>query len=149
VGGHDAERSSSQHGVAFVVHNFVAHSRARPERAWEALTEPNQTAAFLYGMAAHSTWLVDDPIDFRDRDCDGVRLTGRVLCVRPPERLSYLMRSGPADPPVYVTWSIRSAPNGCAISLEVDEVEAIDSRVDAEDTWLPVLGALQRMLDSG
>jgi hypothetical protein len=66
-----------------------------------------------------------------------------------PERLSYVLQSGPYDPPTYLTWLIRPTPGGCTIRLEIDEVDNADSRQDAEDVWLPVLAALQHLLNPG
>lgn len=63
------------------------------------------------------------------------------------ERLSYLLQAGPADPPVYLTWRLRPSAGGCAIRLEIDEVDAADSQKDAEDAWLPVLAALQLLVN--
>jgi hypothetical protein len=35
------------------------------------------------------------------------------------------------------------------VRLEIDEVDNADSPEDAEDVWLPVLAALQRLLNPG
>lgn len=124
---------------------FACHSPADPARVWAALTDPAQTARYLYGLAVHSTWAPDAVLDVRH---DGrPALTGRILCSRSGERLSYLLRAGPDDPPVYLTWLIRPSHGGCTIRLHVDEVECADSADDAEDIWLPVLAGLQRVLD--
>jgi hypothetical protein len=72
-----------------------------------------------------------------------------VLHAQRPERLSYALQSAPHDPPTYLTWLIRQAPGGCTIRLEIDEVDNADSREDAEDVWLPVLAALQHLLNPG
>ena len=74
-------------------------------------------------------------------------VTGRVLHAQCPERLSYVLQSGPHDPPTFLTWLIRPAPGGCTIRLEIDEVDNADSREDAEDVWLPVLAALQHLVN--
>jgi uncharacterized protein YndB with AHSA1/START domain len=125
----------------------IAHVCADPGLVWTALTDPGQTATYLYGLAAHSTWAPGDPIEFRLGD--RVELTGRVVCVQGHERLSYLLRSGPHDPPVYLTWLLRPTPGGCTVRLQIDEVDAADSPEAAEDIWLPVLAALQRLLTPG
>ena len=138
---------SSPRGVTCVAHVFTAHIRADPGLVWTALTDPGQSTAYLYGLAAHSTWTPGDPVELRLGD--RVQLTGLVLCVQDRERLSYLLSSGPDDPPVYLAWLLRSAPGGCAVRLEVDEVEHPDSAEDAEDLWLPILAALQALLAPG
>jgi uncharacterized protein YndB with AHSA1/START domain len=124
---------------------FAGWTRARPEVIWSALTDADKTASFLYGLAAHSTWLPGAPIAFRHGD--RVELTGRVLHARRHERLSYVLHSGPDDPCVYLTWLIRPAPDGCTIRLEIDEAGHPDSREDAEDVWLLVLDALQQLVN--
>ena len=48
---------------------------------------------------------------------------------------------------MYLTWLLRPAPGGCVVRLEVDEVDHADSTEDAEDIWLPVLAALQLLVN--
>ena len=76
-------------------------------------------------------------------------LVGRVLCAQPYRRLSYFLRSGPEDPATYLTWQLRSCPGGSTVHLHVDHAELADTDEDAEDTWLPVLAALQALLAGG
>ena len=142
---HDTEPSHSPRGAVGAGHVFAAHVRADPGLVWTALTDPGQSGAYLYGLAAHSTWIPDARIEFRLDD--RVELTGTVIHARCHERLSYLLQSGPDDPAVYLTWLLRPASGGCAVRLEIDEVDAADSQKDAEDVWLPVLAALQLLVN--
>jgi hypothetical protein len=48
---------------------------------------------------------------------------------------------------VYLTWRLRLAPGGCTVRLEVDEPDCAGSAEDAEDIWLPVLAALQTLVN--
>jgi uncharacterized protein YndB with AHSA1/START domain len=147
MGAYDTEPGLSARGVTFAAHTFAAWTRADPEVVWTALTDPAQTPEFLYGLAADSTWIPGAPVGFR---CGGdVQVSGRVLCVQRGERLSYVLQSAPADPPVYLTWLIRPGPGGCTIRLQIDEIDTADSREDAEDIWLPVLEALQQLVNPG
>jgi uncharacterized protein YndB with AHSA1/START domain len=136
---------AARRGVACAGHVFAAHIRADPGLVWAALTDRGQTAAYLHGLGAHSTWVPGDPIEFRLGD--RVELIGRVLHVQCHQRLSYLLRSRPHDPPVFLTWRLRPAPGGCTVRLEVDEVDTASPAEEAEDIWLPVLAALQFLLD--
>ena len=147
MGAHDAPPGLSARGVTFAAHTFAGWTSAGPEAVWTALTDPGATPAFLYGLVAHSTWIPGDPVCFRYDD--GIQVTGRVLCAQRNERLSYVLQSGPHDPPVYLTWVIRPGQGGCTIRLHIDEIDTADSREDAEDVWLPVLAALQRLLTTG
>ena len=101
-------------GVACAGHVFAAYVRADPGLVWAALTGPGQTAAYLYGLAAHSSWVPGDRIEFRL----GGRAAaiGLVLYARRRERLSYLLQAGPGDPPVYLTWLLRPARAAAARS---------------------------------
>lgn len=134
-------RNDAPHGGS---RSFSCHTPARPEQVWAALTDASRTSGYLYGLAAHSTWEPDAAIALRH----GGRtwLTGRVLCAHPHERLSYVLQAEQGDPPVYLTWLIRPTRAGCTIRLEIDEIHSVDSAEDAEDTWLPVLAALQQQL---
>ena len=146
MGTHDTEPSRSPRGVACAGHVFAAHVRADPGVVWTALTDPRQTAAYLYGLAAHSTWVPGDRIEFR---LGGrAEAIGWVLHARCHERLSYLLQAGPGDPPVYLTWLLRPAPGGCTVRLQIDEPDHASSPQDAEDVWLPVLAALQLLVHS-
>lgn len=131
-------------GGACAAHVFTAHVRADPALVWAALTDPGQTVAYLYGLAAHSTWGPGDPIEFRL--AGRVEVIGCVVHARCHERLSYLLQAGPGDPPVYVTWRLRAAPGGCVVRLEIDEPDTPGSPQDAEDVWLPVLAELQLLV---
>jgi uncharacterized protein YndB with AHSA1/START domain len=128
-------------------HSFACHTCASPEQVWDALTNASRTTAYLYGLAAHSTWEVDAVIT---AVYDGLtRLGGHVLCARPGKRLSYLLQPESTDPPMYLTWLIRPSVSGSTITLIVDEPDTPDTTDDAEDTWLPILSALQRHLTGG
>jgi uncharacterized protein YndB with AHSA1/START domain len=143
---------------------FACFVAADPERVWEALTNARHTSAYLYGLAAHSTWEVDAPIDFqaagrfdgqgeghgdgqsREQFGDQGSLIGRVVCVQRHRRLSYFVQAGPDDPPTYLTWLTRPSPGGATVRLYIDEIECGDDEEGAEDVWLPVLTALQQHL---
>jgi hypothetical protein len=116
---------------------------------WAVLTADGDPGSYLYGLVARSKWRPGDPIDFETTQSATAvpYLTGRVLHAQPPCRLSYLLQAGgPEDPPVYLTWQVRACPGGSAVQLRVDETERADGEEEAENTWLPVLAALQDLL---
>ncbi|MEP7023744.1 MAG: SRPBCC domain-containing protein [Actinomycetota bacterium] len=125
-------------------HQFACFTAAGPTRVWFALTEASQIGAYLYGLAAHSSWQAEATIEFRT--AGNYPVSGRVLHACEPSRLSYILRGGPGDPPVYLTWQVRPSPGGCIIRLQVDEINLADCDEDAEVVWLPVLAALQELL---
>lgn len=126
---------------------FECSTPASAARVWTALTDAEQTPAYLYGFALVSTWAAEAPLDATHPL--GHTLHGQVLCSRPGERLSYVLAGSTGGPPVYVTWLLApAAPDGtdstgCTVRLEVDELDGAD---DAESTWEPVLSRLQDLL---
>jgi len=129
--------------------SFVCFTAANPARVWAVLTGTHETGSYVYGLVTHSSWEADAPIHFRTAQSPTAvysSLTGRVLHVQPLCRLSYLVQSGPEDPPVYLTWQIRPCRGGSTIRLQVDEIGYADNDEEAENTWLPVLAALQALL---
>jgi uncharacterized protein YndB with AHSA1/START domain len=129
-------------------HTFAFFTAAAPARVWAALTGAGGTVGYMYGLVACSSWLPGEDIHFETAPSSTAvpSLTGRVLHVQPPCRLSYFLHSAPEDPPVYLTWQVRPCPGGSAVQLRVDGTECPDSDEEAEDTWLPVLAALQASL---
>jgi uncharacterized protein YndB with AHSA1/START domain len=123
---------------------FSCHTDADLGRVWTALTDPEQTKAYLYGLALHSEWTAGAALEvvLGERTV----LAGRVLCVRKPERLSYLLQEAPDQPSAYLTWLVRPSRTGATVGLSVDEIECADGVIDGEDTWLPVLAGLQHLL---
>jgi hypothetical protein len=57
-----------------------------------------------------------------------------------------MLQSCSTDPPTYLTWLIRPSASGTTVKLAIDEPETPDTVEEAEDTWLPVLEALQQHL---
>lgn len=130
-------------------HKFRCFAPADTSRVWIALTDGQGTDSYLHGLVADSSWCADAPIHFRATPLQPESqsmLAGRVLCALPNRRLSYFLRSGPADPCTYLTWQLRPCPGGSAVHLQVDRAECADTEEEAENTWLPVLAALQTLL---
>ena len=118
---------------------------------WTALTDGDLTRRYLNGLAAHSTWTPRAPLTFRSgRGPAGPltagQLTGQILQAEPPRQLSYLLQSGPHDPPTFLTWQLRAAAGGTTLRLQIDEIDG-SSDDEAEDTWLPILTTLHTLLD--
>ena len=88
---HDTEPSRLPRGVACAGHVFAAHIHADPGAVWTALTDPGQTAGYPHGLAAHSTWVPGDPIEFRSAaaprpsaaSCMPGPVNGCPTCCRP------------------------------------------------------------------
>ena len=97
---HDAEPRRAPRGGACVAHTFAAHVRACPGLVWAALTDADKTAAYLHGLAAHSTQIPGAPISF----CLGDRteLIGRLLHAQWPRTAVVLRAASRAARPAHV-----------------------------------------------
>jgi uncharacterized protein YndB with AHSA1/START domain len=122
---------------------------ASPRDVWRALTSPELTARYLYGMAATSSWLPGAPLRLAGND--GAELTGEVLSAAEPRRLSYSLQAGNGQPSTYVTWEISDVGSGSLIRLYVDEPDDLTAgRLDLEAAaaWAGVLSGLKDVLAS-
>ena len=117
---------------------------------WAALTRPDLTPRYLYGLAARSEWRPGATVTFTG---EAATLTGEVLAAEEPRRLSYSLRAaGEGQPETYVTWEIvdaeppapgRSGLGGTVVRLYVDEP---DGDAGAEAAWLRVMARLESVL---
>jgi uncharacterized protein YndB with AHSA1/START domain len=142
-------------------HQFALSTVADPAAVWSALTHGDLTRRYLNGLAAYSTWTPGAPLTFRSGGetagpltagqptagpLTAGPLTGQVLRAEPPRQLSYLLQSGPQDPPTFLSWRLRATAGGTTLRLQIDEFDG-SSDDEAEDTWLPILAALRTLLD--
>jgi len=127
---------------------FACCVEVEPIAVWAALTVADQTAQYLYGLAAHSSWEPNDVIEFRH---GSLILHGRVIHADSAHRLSFSLAAGPHDPLTYVTWEISPRPDGSggsSIRLQVDETDSCvpDQDEAVTQTWAAVLAALEVLL---
>lgn len=77
--------------------------RARPQRVWAALTEPEQIAAYMGGSRVETTWAVGDPITWSgEYDGHAYQDKGTVRTYDEPHVLAvthYSPLMGQADEP--------------------------------------------------
>jgi uncharacterized protein YndB with AHSA1/START domain len=128
---------------AATTQEFQIEAFAPPGQIWAALTTPESTRQFLFGIRLESTWETGSPIMGRlDR---GSVLQGEVLFAECPTRLSYMLTAGPEQPEVFVTWEVRATGTRSIGRLSVDETGS-SNREEVEASWRPVVAALQGLL---
>ena len=134
-------------GIATQLFRFVTQARA--SQVWEALTRPELTSRYLYGLAAQSEWGAGAAVVFAASE-EGVILTGEILVAQEPRRLSYSLQAGDGQPATYVTWEILGTSAGCVVRLYVDEPgePAPEPDVETESAWVPVVAGLEAILAS-
>jgi len=121
-------------------HCFAFSTCAAPAAVWQALTR----GGCFPGLTLASDWTAGSPLLVTAAGSTSpAGIGGAVLLAVPPARLSYYFQAAPGDPCTYLTWQVRPAPCGSVVKLHVDEVECPDDEAGAEETWLPLLAALQ------
>ena len=135
-------------------HLFI---RATSQQIWDALTQPEHSAAYLFGALVETTGEVGTP--FRYHSPDRTTLWGdeTVLDADPPHRLviSYrgLYNPGLAtEPASRVTWQIEPDQDGvCLLTVvhdQLDDAPKTAARV-AGPGWMRVLSGLKSHLETG
>ncbi|HEY5110542.1 MAG TPA: SRPBCC domain-containing protein [Acidimicrobiales bacterium] len=125
-------------------HRFSFLTGAPPERVWAALTCPDTTPRFLHGMRLESAWVPGSPVELQAPA--GHSVSGEAIRVDPPRSLSFALEQGTA-PCRIIGWELRPHPEGTVVRLSIDDVDG-DCEEEVEDVWLPVVAALQGLLDT-
>lgn len=131
---------------------YVTYIESSPERVWEALTDPELTAAY-WGHSNVSDWKVGSTWEHRRVDGSGVvDVAGTVLEAVPPSRLVVTF-DAPGDPPpggpTTVTFTIE--PYHQIVRLTVThENLADDAALEAVSAgWPAVFANLKSLLETG
>ncbi|NHC45060.1 SRPBCC domain-containing protein [Motilibacter aurantiacus] len=144
-------------------HVFSVYVAAATSRVWTALTSPQVTPHYYYGLRTESDWSVGHPVAFRAPD--GLLVAaGEVLRVERGRVLMYSLADpghddGPVDPDTsdrrpatWVCFELHPREDGLTrLRLVVDELEC-GSEEEADETelvWSRLLGGLKALLEAG
>jgi len=129
---------------------FEARLDACPDDVWAALTDPEVTRRFFFGLAVDSDWQVGSPIVYRGQPPH--ELTGELVLVAKPNVLMHsltdgLRSEGDADAVGWVTWTVERHPSGgSTVCVRVEDLEGLgDPEVD--QAWCQVLTRLGAHFD--
>jgi uncharacterized protein YndB with AHSA1/START domain len=136
---------------------YHLYIRATPQQIWNAITQPEHSAAYLFGALVETTAQTGTP--FRYHSPDRTTLWGDdiVLSADPPHRLvvSYRGLYDPdlaAEPPSRVTWQIEPDDNDVSlltiVHAQLEHAPKTAARV-AGTGWMRVLSGLKTHLETG
>ncbi|MBP2339946.1 ArsR/SmtB family transcription factor [Saccharothrix coeruleofusca] len=129
---------------------YVTYIESTPERVWEALTDPELTAAY-WGHSNVSDWQVGSSWSHRRTDGSGVDdIVGTVVESDPPRRLVTTWEDrDDASRTSTVTFAID--PHGATVRLTVTHVDLADEQDhrDVAEGWPAVLSNLKSLLETG
>jgi uncharacterized protein YndB with AHSA1/START domain len=102
------------------------HIHASPEQVWDALTNPDKIAHYLYGARTYTDWQPGSPIQYQmEQNGEWVTVVkGEVVIFEPPHRLESTLLplgwNGLEDVPEnYLTSTYEIAPAGKCADLTV------------------------------
>jgi uncharacterized protein YndB with AHSA1/START domain len=127
---------------------YQLYIRATPEAIWDAITKPEFTQKYYYGM----------PVSVTPETYDGAGAAqGSVLEFEPSRRLVHSWRSlyddeMAAEPDSRVTWEIEPQENGtCLLTVVHDRLDASPKTAASVSGigWMLVLSGLKTLLETG
>ena len=127
---------------------YQLYIRATPEAIWDAITKPEFTQKYFYGVPVRVTPETYD---------GGASAQGSVLEFEPSRRLVHNWRSlyddeTAAEPESRVTWEIEPQENGtCLLTVVHDQLEASPKTAVSVSGigWMLVLSGLKTLLETG
>ena len=132
---------------------YVTYIRTTPDKIWDALTKPEFTRDYWFGITHESTWEAGAP--WRMRFADGrVTDSGKVLEVDRPRRLVLAWRHE-LTPEMKAEGDSRAVfeiePNGDTVKLTVTHtIENGPNFIKAvSGGWPQVLSSLKSLLETG
>jgi len=130
---------------------FEIFIKTRPERLWEAITDPEQRAKYNFGARFETDWKPGSRFEMKSPG--GLLGEGEVLEVDPPRRLVHTMTAlwgedVKAEGSSRVTWEIEPIADSCRLIVTHDQL-----RDGANDQlyggWPMILSGLKTWLETG
>ena len=126
--------------------------KATPEAIWDAITKPEFTSKYFYGVTIDVT-----PEERRSFQGSELQNTSNVLEFEPPRRLvhswiSYYDPEMAAEEASRVSWEIEPQDGGyCLLTVTHDRLEGAPKTAESVSGtgWMMVLSGLKTLLETG
>ena len=136
---------------------YHLYIRASPQQIWNALTQPEHSAKYLFGALVETTAETGTPFRYHSPDHTTLWGDDTVLDANPPHRLvvSYRGLYHPdlaTEPASRVTWQIEPDQDGvCLLTVMHDQLEQSPRTAErvAGTGWIRVLSGLKTLLETG
>jgi uncharacterized protein YndB with AHSA1/START domain/DNA-binding transcriptional ArsR family regulator len=128
---------------------YVTYIATTPEKLWDALTDPDQTAVYWKHRNVLSGWNKGDTWEHvrLEGGSDG---GGTILEIDPPRRLSHNWGSfdEPDTPPSRVTYDLEPLEGVVRLTVTHEDLAA-DELQEAGTGWAMVLSSLKSFMETG
>ena len=128
---------------------------AKPQRVWEALTDPTQVKQVMWGSEVESDWKQGSPLIYRGVwEGKPFEDKGTILEIDPPRLLRtnyYSPLSGKADVPenyAEVTYALVPEGNGTKITVTQSNIADEKTRDHSESNWGGALETMKKMIEA-
>ncbi len=131
---------------------FEIYIKSSPEAVWAAITDPEQRAAYSFGVQTHSDWTsgssyragVPGVVDIAE---------GENLVVQPPHLLVQSFNAMWSDDvrvqgTTRVTWEIEQVADSCRLTVVHDHLPQ-SANAELYGGWPMILSGLKTLLETG
>jgi uncharacterized protein YndB with AHSA1/START domain/DNA-binding transcriptional ArsR family regulator len=128
---------------------YVTFIASTPERVWDALTDPEQTAAY-WGHRNVSGWTKGATWQHVRIDGSGVDVGGTILEIDPPRRLAHTwsVDGSNADDLSRVTFDIETVNGVVKLTMTHENLSDVEF-ADVNHGWPIVLSSLKSYIETG
>ena len=128
---------------------------AHAQKVWDALTDPDQIAKYMFGARVETDWQPGSAIvwkgEFQGRSYED---KGEIVQVIPARRLTmthFSPLSGQPDEPANyhtVTYELTERAGGTHVFLSQDNNASDDEAKHSADTWQSMLDGLKKVVET-
>lgn len=150
----DLKYSMESEGMEKPVHVYTVYVRATPERVWEGVTNGELTRRYFHETTFVAELKPGAQLEYRYTD-GRTAVTGEILEVDPPRRLSYTWRAlydpeMAREPFSRVTWELTPMGETTKVELRHDRFEPGSMTYESiSQGWAPLLNSLKSLLETG
>jgi uncharacterized protein YndB with AHSA1/START domain len=154
VAGLSAIKKSLEEPMEKPKHVYQIWIRTTPERLWEAITRPEETARYFFGTKVETDWKPGSPIAHVEEG-GAHALDGEIVEVDPPRKLVTTLimthdEVAKRDRPTRVTWQIEPQGELCKLTLIHDDFDGETATFHQVDRgWPYILSGLKSWIETG
>ena len=129
---------------------YQAYIRTDPHSLWKAMTDPEQTKKYFYGLAVQSDFKAGSPIKHLFPQGNS-QIEGKVIECDPGHKLVHTFATtGVSDPPSRVTYEIQPMGEVTLLTLTHDDFGSETQTFESvRRGWNPVISGLKTLLETG
>ncbi len=144
----------ARNAMAAAKHMMVTIIHTTPEALWEALTKPEITQKYFFGLRISQNLKAGDDLTYKNADGEAW-ITGKIVEATPPHKLVYTfagdkLEDGTREPETTVTFDIEQMGPLCKLTLVHDGFPGENQTYrNTGGGWPTILSSLKTLLETG